>query len=61
MNSFLRAQIDNMINTLKVFETGCELAAKQDDGVVDKNEEKQLQKLRKATAEYIKTLNSIKD
>lgn len=61
MNSFLRAQIDNMINTLKVFETGCELAARQDDGVVDKKENKQLKQLKKATADYIKTLESIKD
>ncbi len=61
MNTFLRAQIDNMINTLKVFETGCELAAKQDDGVVDKKEDKTLKILRKATAEYIKTLEKIKD
>ncbi|MBR2677167.1 MAG: hypothetical protein IKE28_09685 [Solobacterium sp.] len=59
MNTFLKAQIDNMINTLKVFETGCELAALQDDGVVDKKEDKALKKLKKATAEYIKTLQSI--
>ena len=45
MNTFMRAQIDNMINTLKVFETGCEMAAKQDDGVIDKNEEKALKAL----------------
>ena len=61
MNSFLRAQIDNLINTLKVFETGCELAAKQDDGIVDRKEAAELKKLRKATADYIKTLEKIKD
>lgn len=60
MNTFLKAQIDNMINTLNVFETSCEMAAVQDDGVIDKKEEKALKKLKKATADYIKVLQSIK-
>ena len=60
MNNFLKAQIDNMINTLNVFETSCEMAAVQDDGVIDKKEEKALQKLKKATADYFKVLQSIK-
>ncbi len=60
MNTFLRGQIDNMINTLNAFQTGCELAAIQDDGVVDKKEKKALKELKKATADYIKTLQSIK-
>ena len=60
MNTFLKAQIDNMINTLDVFETSCEMAAIQDDGVIDKKEDKALQKLKKATADYSKVLQSIK-
>lgn len=61
MNSFLRAQIDNMISTLNVFETSCELAAKQDDGIIDRKEQAALKLLKKATADYIKTLQKIKD
>ena len=60
MNTFLKAQIDNMINTLDVSETSCEMAAIQDDGVIDKKEDKALQKLKKATADYSKVLQSIK-
>ncbi|MBQ9328006.1 MAG: hypothetical protein IJ225_05675 [Solobacterium sp.] len=60
MNSFLNAQINNMINTLQVFLTGCELAAKQDDGKIDRSEEKTLKKVRKATEDYIKVLKSIR-
>ena len=60
-NSFLNGQIANMINTLKVFETGCELAARQDDGTVDGSEGKTLETIRKATEEYIRVLESLRN
>ena len=59
MNTYLNMQIQNMINALDSFDTGCELAAVQDDGVVSKEEEKMLKTLKKATEQYRKTLKGI--
>lgn len=56
MNQFLRIQIENIINTLNTFIAGCELAAKKDDGMIDKKEEKILKRIKKATEKYIKEL-----
>ena len=38
MNTYLNMQIQNMVNALDSFTTGCELAAVQDDGVISKEE-----------------------
>ncbi|MBO7702937.1 MAG: hypothetical protein J6S26_00720 [Solobacterium sp.] len=59
MNTYLNMQIQNMVNALDSFTTGCELAAVQDDGVISKEEAKMLKTLKKATEEYKKTLKSM--
>ena len=59
MNTYLNMQIQNMVNALDSFTTGCELAAVQDDSVISKEEAKMLKTLKKATEEYKKTLKSM--
>ena len=60
MDSFIHTQINNMIQSLKNFEFGCELAATKDDGSISREEEKQLKKIKKATDKYRKELESIR-
>lgn len=60
MNTFVRTQIQNMLLMTKTFEDACELAAKQDDGQVSKEEAKNLKKIHKAVAQFTKELESIK-
>ena len=58
-NTFIKNQIANMLNTLEIFENSCDLAAEQDDGVVDANEAAVLKTLHKATESYKKKLRAI--
>lgn len=60
MNTYIKAQIDNMQLILKSFETACDFAAMQDDGMQSREEEKQLKRLHKAIANFRKELDSIK-
>lgn len=58
-NNYLKIQIQNQLLTVDNFLSICKLSALQDDGVVDKDEEKLLKKLEKASAEYKKALNKL--
>ena len=49
MNSYIKSQVANMIAMLNTFEASCEFAAKMDDSVVDRDEEKTLKRIKKAT------------
>lgn len=60
MNSYINAQIVNMVSLTKTFEQACELASLQNDGVKSGEEEKQLKKIRAATQKFRKELESIK-
>ena len=60
MNSYIEAQIINMITMVKTFEQSCKMAATKNDGQIDKAEEKQLKKLNTATQHFIKELERIK-
>lgn len=60
MNLYIDAQITNMIAITKTFEQACELAAMKDDGIIDKKELKQLQKIKKASQNFRKELEDIK-
>lgn len=59
MNSYIEAQIINMITMTQTFEQACELASIKDDGVRSKEEEKQLKKIKAATQKFRKDLESI--
>lgn len=59
MNSYINAQIVNMITMTKTFEQACELACLKDDGKKSKEEEKQIRKIKAATQRFRKELESI--
>ncbi len=59
MNAFLEIQIKNMLLSLQNFESGCELAVKKDDGVIDRDERRKLNKILAATEQYKKELGKI--
>lgn len=56
MNQFITSQIDNSISFTKSFIVSCEMGALKDDGKIDKEEQKILSKIRKASQAYIKEL-----
>ncbi|MBQ8129235.1 MAG: hypothetical protein IJ175_03180 [Clostridia bacterium] len=59
MNTYIKAQISNIITMCNVFKKSCELAAKKDDGIVNREEQKQLKEINKAVEEFIKKLEKI--
>ena len=60
MNTHIDAQIVNMLAIVKTFEQSCNLAAMQNDGRVDKSEEKMLKKLNAATQRFMRDLEKIR-
>jgi len=60
MNTFMSIQVANMITNLKLFEDAMKLAAYKDDGVLSKEEEKQLKAVARATETFKKELMKIK-
>ena len=60
LNSFIHAQIVNMLTISKSFMEACELGAYRDDGYISQEEAEQLKKIKNATAEFRKVLSSIK-
>ena len=59
MNTYIKMQLQTMIQYVDSFEQACEMAATKDDGVVDKKEAKQLKKIRKAVIRFKKDLQKI--
>lgn len=59
MNSYLNAQIMNMVTMTKTFEQACELATIKDDGIRSREEEKALKKIKVAALKFRKELESI--
>lgn len=60
MNSYINAQITNMLTMTKTFEQACELASIKDDGIKSREEEKKLKKIKIATLKFRKALEDIK-
>ena len=60
MNDYMKMQITNMIRYIDGFEDACRLAAMKDDGVIDKTENKQLEKIAKACQHFKKELENIR-
>ena len=59
MNTYIKMQLNNMISYLNGFEQACEMAAKEDDGVIDNKERKQIGRIKKASSEFRKELEKI--
>ena len=47
-NRYMQAQCKNMMAMIVAFTQACELAAKEDDGVLSRSEERELRKIRAA-------------
>lgn len=60
MNNYIDMQIRNMDMILNTFVQSCEMAARKDDGKIDKAEQKQIDKIKAAAAKFKKELSSIK-
>lgn len=60
MNSYIKAQILNITTMTKTFEQACELAAIKDDGLISREEERQLKKIKAASQKFRKELEAIK-
>lgn len=61
MNTFMKGQILSMINTARMFEDSCELAARRDDGRISREEQKTLDQISSLTEKYRKELQKICD
>ena len=58
-NNYIEMHILNQIQMSENFKTTCRLASQQDDGVIDTDEKKILEKIYKETDSYIKKLQKI--
>lgn len=58
-NTYITAQIKNMLSVTTVFQQSCRMAALEDDNSVDKQEEKILKAIEGATEKYRKQLEKI--
>ncbi|MCR5460867.1 MAG: hypothetical protein K6F51_13370 [Acetatifactor sp.] len=59
MNSLIRLEITNQILNCRNFLRSCKRAALKDDGVIDADEKRILNKLVKATEKYAKELDKL--
>ena len=59
-NTFINMQIDQMLASLDIFKSSCQLASLQDDGITSKEEEKLLKKLNEVTDQYYSELKKLK-
>lgn len=59
MNSYIKAQITQMVMMTKVFEQACELATLKDDGNISKDEEKAIKRIKAASMKFRKEIESV--
>ena len=51
-NQYMQAQCKNMVTMVAAFSQACELAALEDDGVLSKNEKRELRKIQAAVQRF---------
>ena len=56
MNEFMKSQVNNALLSLKTLDKSIELAAVQDDGVMSREEQKQVKRIRKAIRRFEKEM-----
>ncbi len=59
MNEYMKHQIETMLVSIETFRNGIQLGATQDDGIIDKNEEKILKKTEKAADKFSAQLKKL--
>lgn len=60
MNAYIHAQIMQMQAMAKTFGQSCEMAAMKDDGKIDREEAKQLKRIKAAVENFCKELDKAK-
>ena len=60
MNVYIRMQIANAITFTDSFINSCELAAIKDDGIISKQEAKELKQIKNAAEKFKKELEKIR-
>ncbi len=56
MNEFMKSQVNNALLSLKTLDKTIELAAVQDDGVMSRDEQKQVKRIRRAIRRFEKDM-----
>ena len=59
MNEYIKTQCRNMSTVIAVFEQACELAAKEDDGMISRQEEKVLHRIKRAAKVFRRELSRV--
>lgn len=59
MNPHIQLEITNEMLVTKNFINSCRVAAMKDDGIIDKDEQKLLNKIAKASNKFIKELEKL--
>ena len=59
MNEFMKSQVNNALMSLKTLDKSIELAAVQDDGVMSKEEQKQVKRIRRAVRRFEKEMSRL--
>ena len=60
MNSFMQSQVNNTLLALETLDKSIEMSALKDDGVVSKEEKRQIKQVRKAIERFKRSINKIK-
>ena len=60
MNRFMQSQVNNVLLSLRTLNQSIEMAAKQDDDRISKEEEKQIKKIRKAIRKFETAIAKLK-
>ena len=60
MNRFMQSQVNSALLSLKVLDQSLELSAQKDDGVISKEEEKEIKHIRKAIRQFEKEMEKLK-
>lgn len=58
-NQFMRIHVRNMKTSLQSFKLGLQLSATQDDGIIDKEEKRDMKRLEKAADNFLKELEKV--
>ena len=56
MNEFMKSQVNNALLSLKTLDKSIELAAVQDDGIMSREEQKQVKRIRRAIRRFEKDM-----
>ena len=61
MNVHITNQCKNMITSVEIFKQGCKMAATQDDNTISREEKKLIDKINKASDNFIKDIQKLLD